>query len=108
MRNSFKLYSDHVVEVLSINFREIGKYLGDQEWRRKMRRIFEEEKYPIARGREDGTMGKVLGWSELVTQQDYYLYFNVQRTAICSRARRYNYIGWYGMIMMMMLTADCS
>ena len=108
MRTPFQLCSDHVVEVLSINFRKGGKCLGDQEWRRKIRKIFGEEKYPIARGGEDRARGKVLGWFEFVTQQDYYLYFNVQRTAICSRARRYNYIGCYGMIMMMMLTADCS
>ena len=40
-----------------------------------MRKIFGEEKSLLAREGEDRTMGKVLGWFELVAQLDNYLYF---------------------------------
>ena len=48
------------------NFRKGGKCLEDQEWRKKMRKIFGEEKSLLAR---------VLGWFELVVQLDNYLFF---------------------------------
>ena len=58
---------------------------------------FGEEKSLPARGGEDRTRGKVLGWFELVAQLDNYPYFNTQRTEKYSIA-----------LMMMILTADCS
>ena len=45
--------------------------MEDQEWRKKMRKIFGEEKSLLAR---------VLGWFELVVQLDNYLFFNIQGT----------------------------
>ena len=61
MRKSFKLYSDHVVEMLSINFRKSREMFRRPRMEKENEEKFGEERSLPARGGEDRTRGKVLG-----------------------------------------------